>query len=296
MYDCYDDCYDDASDDAWWEEDTQVTTPSSCESFTSEQELVERGQALNLPPEHFISRLIFWREEKGFWTTKQRRSFLEALLREEAYKEEAYKTDKENIVVKETSMPNLIISIPESVAAMLQEALDDKHSLVIQTRDLKLELTKEGKLTSCEFTNFKIVGEPVEVEEVEELPTPVVFSRPKLVKELPEEVKEEINQIFEEPVTLQPLHIVLSPRENAALKTIERREALIRLVRERGHEGLQQVQIALALSEQGFPCVASTVSNDLNILQEQKKVTVYNKRGLGRIYSVIESDTEACGF
>lgn len=281
------DCYDDASDDAWWE-DTQVTTPSSCESFTSEQELVERGQALNLPAEHFISRLIFWREEKGFWTTKQRRGFLEALLREEAYKTE------ENIVVKETSM-RIIISIPEPVAAMLQEALDDKHSLVIQTRDLKLELTKEGKLTSCEFSNFKIVGEPVEVEEVEELPTPVVFSRPKLVKE-PEEVKEEINQIFEEPVTLQPLHIVLSPRENAALKTVERREALIRLVRERGHEGLQQVQIAQALSEQGFPCVASTVSNDLNILQEQKKVTVYNKRGLGRIYSVIESDTEACGF
>ena len=293
MYDASDDCYD----DAWWE-DTQVTTPSSCESFTSEQELVERGQALNLPAEHFISRLIFWREEKGFWTTKQRRSFLEALLREEA---SCHKTDKENIVVKETSMPNLIISIPESVAAMLQEALDDKHSLVIQTRDLKLELTKEGKLTSCEFSNFRIgqsveVEEVKEVEEVEELPTTVVFSRPKLVKELPEEVKEEINQIFEEPVTLQPLHIVLSPRENAALKTIERREALIRLVRERGHEGLQQVQIAHALSEQGFPCVASTVSNDLNILQEQKKITVYNKRGLGRIYSVIESDTEACGF
>jgi hypothetical protein len=261
-----------------------TSSSSRCESFTSEQELVKRGQALNLPAEHFISRLLFWREEKGFWTTKQRRSFLEALLLEELFTDSEIKP---NTVVKETSMANLIISIPESIALLIQEALDDKDSLVIQTRDLKLELTKEGKLTSCEFTNFK-VEEPVEVEEVEEpMPTPVVYSRPKLVKELPEEIKEEI---------FQPLHIVLSPRENATLKTIERREALIRLIRERGQEGLQQVQIAQALSEQGFPCAASTVSYDLNLLQKLKMVTVYNKRGSGRIYSVVESETEAYGF
>lgn len=261
--------------------------PSRCESFTSEKELVERGRALHLPGYHFISKLIAWWDEKGFWTLQQRRGFVKALLIEEAdHKEENIVV----VVVKETTMPNLVINLPKSMSNLLQEAIDSRQEFFIKTQEIELRLTQDGWLTSS-VKSFHIeeplkVEEPLEVEEpAEPLPTTMIFSRPKLVK--PDEPEE---------VVKLPLQLVLSAGVRDSLKTIERREALIRLIRERGKEGLKQADIAKALTEQGFSCVGSTVCNDLNLLLEQGKISVFSKRGTGRIYSVNEIDIEACGF
>lgn len=287
MGDHADDCELGAWDEEWDSPELDLyPNQSPCDAFTSNEDLVERARSLDLPDNHFLSKLMVWWYEHGFFTQPQRSAFVQVLHREE---QAAGVTVQVSKLSNKEVMPNLIIPIPEEVATMLQKALDDRYSegLVIKTRDIKLELTKEGKLTSCEFSNFQIVGEPVEVIEPEPQPTPepVTYSRPQLVREVIDEQK------VEEPKA--PLQLVI-PEVNP--RTTERREALIKLIRSSYNTPLRMYQMATALTEQGFPCVPSTVSGDINFLLKAGRVSFYHQKGAGRVYKVIEPGVESFGF
>lgn len=270
-----------------WEEEWDfpaLERSSECDAFTSNEELVERARCLDLPDNHFLSKLMVWWYEQGFFTQPQRSAFLEALQWEE--RAAGVRPNKPSSSSSKKTMTKLVISIPEPVAILLQEALDNHSTLVIETKDMKLELTKEGKLTSCEFSSFKLVGEPVEIVKPEPAPEPaptVSYSRPQLVKV--EEPKEE---------SKAPLQLVIPSEVNP--RTTERREALVRLIRESYNKPLRMYSIATALTEQGFPCVASTVSGDINFLLKEGKISFFHQKGAGRVYKVIEPGVESFGF
>ena len=318
MYDCYDDAWNDGD---WWEEEVDeppalVTTPTACESFRSEWELVERGRALNLPDYHFIPQLIAWWDRNKFWTVEQRRSFTQCLLKAERqaaeYADYADCKTEENIVVvkKETSMSNftsragtaLVINLPVSLAALLEEARANRQSLVVKTNGIEVELTREGLLTTS-VSSYWIEAEPEAPEPAPEPIPSIKRKRPELVvTSEPEVVAATEPEAELEAKVYQPLYLTKLLREQnqnqlrLTLRTVERREALIRFIRARGQEGLTQAEIAAAITQQGIICSTSTICSDLFYLKEQNKINFSHKRNVGRIYSVVETDLEAVGF